>query len=97
MMEQQPCSSHPGSLLVYAWQKLEESTIQWDKWNVFYASYFTVMHCHPLSLSVAVVLTLVLAVGLMETAPTNWTHDEKFLLAFFYISWEGCITTVYCY
>jgi hypothetical protein len=36
---------------------------------VFHTSYFTVMHCHPLSESVAVVLTLVFPVGLAETAP----------------------------
>jgi hypothetical protein len=31
-----------GSWLVYAWQKLEESTLQRDKWTVFHTSYFTV-------------------------------------------------------
>jgi hypothetical protein len=34
--------------------------------GVFHTSYLTVMHCHPLS--VAVVLTLVFAIGLAETA-----------------------------
>jgi hypothetical protein len=45
------------------------------------------MHCHPLSVSVAVVLTLILTIGLAETAPTNWNYGEKFLLAFFYLFW----------
>jgi hypothetical protein len=36
---------------------------------VFHTSYFTVMHCHPFSVSAAVVLTLVFTIGLAETAP----------------------------
>jgi hypothetical protein len=36
------------------------------------------MHCHPLSVSVAVVLTLVFTMGLAETTPANWTHCESF-------------------
>jgi hypothetical protein len=39
------------------------------------------MHCHPLSVSVAVVLALVFTIGLAETACADWTHGEKFLLA----------------
>jgi hypothetical protein len=54
------------------------------------------MHCHPLSVSVAVVLTLVFTIGLKETATTNWTHSERFLLTLFYLFWAGCIITVYC-
>jgi hypothetical protein len=55
------------------------------------------MHCHPLSVSVAVFLTLVFTIGLVETAPADWTHGKKFLLALFYLFWGGCIITVYCY
>jgi hypothetical protein len=36
---------------------------------VFHTSYLTVVHCHPLSVSAAVVLTLVFTTGLAETAP----------------------------
>jgi hypothetical protein len=36
------------------------------------------MHCHPLSVSVAVVLTLIFAIGLVETSPADWTHGESF-------------------
>jgi hypothetical protein len=43
------------------------------------------MHCHPLS--VAAVLTLVFTVGLVENAPADWTHGERFLLALFYLFW----------
>jgi uncharacterized membrane protein len=61
-----------------------------DKQTVFHTSYFTVMHCHPLSVSVAVVLTLVFAIGLVETIfPSNWTHGKRFLLALFYLFWAG--------
>jgi hypothetical protein len=45
-----PALITPRSWLVYAQQKLEESILQWDKRTVFYASYFTVMHCYPLCL-----------------------------------------------
>jgi hypothetical protein len=55
------------------------------------------MRCHPLSVSVAVVLTLAFVIGLVETAPANWTQGEKFLLALFYLFGAGCISTVYCY
>jgi hypothetical protein len=37
--------------------------------GVFHPSYLTVMHCQPLSVSAAVVLTIVFAIGLAETAP----------------------------
>jgi hypothetical protein len=70
---------------VYAWQKLEESNLQQDKWVDFHTGYLTVMHCHPLSVSVAVVLTLVFAIGLAETTPTDWSHGERFLFALFYL------------
>jgi hypothetical protein len=55
------------------------------------------MHCHPLSVSAAIVLTLVFAIGLAETAPADWTQGERFLFALFYLFWEGCIITVHCY
>jgi hypothetical protein len=41
------------------------------------------MHCHPLFVSVAVILTTIFAIGLAETAPADWTHGEKFLFALF--------------
>jgi hypothetical protein len=63
----------------------------------FYTRYLTVMHCHLLSVSAAVVLTLVFAIGLAETAVTVWIHSERFLFALFYLFWAGCIITVYCY
>jgi hypothetical protein len=40
----------------------------------FHTSYLTAMHFHPLSVSVAVVLTLVFTTGLVETTPTDWFH-----------------------
>jgi hypothetical protein len=43
------------------------------------------MHCHPLSVSAAVVLTLVFAIGLAETTPDDWSHSEKFLFALFFL------------
>jgi hypothetical protein len=52
----------------------EESTLQQDKRTVFHTSYFTVMYCHPFSVSVAVVLTLVFAIGLAEATPTDWIY-----------------------
>jgi hypothetical protein len=55
------------------------------------------MHCHPLFVSLAIVLTLIFAIGLVETIPTDWTHSKKLLLALFYLFWAGYITTVYCY
>jgi hypothetical protein len=39
------CSCHLGSWLVYVWQKLEKSTIQWDKWTVFCQLFY----CNALS------------------------------------------------
>jgi hypothetical protein len=51
----------------------------------------------PLVLSVAVILTIIFAIGLAETTPTDWTHSEKFLFSLYYLFWEGCIITVYCY
>jgi hypothetical protein len=86
-----------GSWLVYAVPKLMESTIQWDKRTVFHTSYFSVMYCHYLSVSVVVVFPLVFAIGLAETAPTDWNHGERLLLALFHLFWAGCIITVYCY
>jgi hypothetical protein len=44
---------------------------------VFHPSYFTVMHCHPLSVSAAVVLTLVFAIGLAEATPADWYHGKR--------------------
>jgi hypothetical protein len=55
------------------------------------------MHCHSLSVSVAVVLTLAFTIGLAETTPTDCSHGERFLFAFFYLFWAGCKITVYCY
>jgi hypothetical protein len=63
-----PALVTPRSWLVYSRQKLE-STLQWDKHVVFHTSYLTVMHCHPLSVSVAVVLILVFTISLAETTP----------------------------
>jgi hypothetical protein len=57
--------------------------------ELFLFSYFTVMHCHPLFVSVAVVLTLVFAIDLAETTPADWTHREKSLLALFYLFQAG--------
>jgi phosphate/sulfate permease len=48
--------------------------------DCFYTSYLTVMYRHPLSVSVAVVLTIISAIGLAETTPADWTHGEKILL-----------------
>jgi hypothetical protein len=42
-----------------------------EKWIVFHSSYLTVMHCCPFSVSAAVVLTLVFATGLEDTAPAD--------------------------
>jgi hypothetical protein len=55
------------------------------------------MHCHPLFVSVAVILTIIFAIGLAETAPADWTLGKKFLFALFCLFWEGCIITVYRY
>jgi hypothetical protein len=49
------------------------------------------VHCHPLSVSVAVVLTPVFATGLAENAPADWTYGKRFSLALFYLFWAGCI------
>jgi hypothetical protein len=38
---------------------------------VFHTSYLSVMHCHFLSVSAAVVLTLVFTIGLAETTPVD--------------------------
>jgi hypothetical protein len=38
------------------------------------------MHCHPLSVSAAVVLTLVFTIGLAETAPLTGLTVEGFYL-----------------
>jgi hypothetical protein len=46
----------------------------------FHTSYLTVMHCHPLSISAAVVLTLVFTIGLAETAPLIGLTVEGFYL-----------------
>jgi hypothetical protein len=62
---------------MHTWQKLEESTLQQDKRTVFHTSYLTVIHCHPLSVSAAVVLTLVFTIGLAETTPADWSHSER--------------------
>jgi hypothetical protein len=63
----------PGRWLVYTWQKLEVLLLQWDKWTFFYA------RCHPSSVSVAIVLTLVFAIGLSETAPAHWSQWKVFI------------------
>jgi hypothetical protein len=46
--------------------------LQGDKWVVFHISYLTVMHCHPLSVSAAVVLTLAFTIGLAETTLADY-------------------------
>jgi hypothetical protein len=46
------------------------------------------MNCHPLFVSVAVVLTIIFAIGLAETAQLIGTHSERFLFALFYLFWE---------
>jgi hypothetical protein len=78
-------------------RSLKKPTVQWNKLTIFHVSYSTVMHCHPLFVSLAIVLTLIFAIGLVETIPTDWTHSKKLLLALFYLFWAGYITTVYCY
>jgi hypothetical protein len=55
------------------------------------------MHCHFLSVSAAVVLTLVFTIGLAETTPVDWSHCERCLFALFYLFWAGCIITIYYY
>jgi hypothetical protein len=46
------------------------------------------MHCHPLFVSVAIILTIIFTIDLAETTPNEWTHDERFLFALFYLFWE---------
>jgi hypothetical protein len=57
------------------------------------------MHCHILSVSIAVVLTLIFAIGLEETTPPcrmdSWW--KVFISSLFYLFWAGMIITVYCY
>jgi hypothetical protein len=43
------------------------------------------LQCIITLVSVAVVLTLVFAIGLAETTPTDWSHGKRFLLALFYL------------
>jgi hypothetical protein len=49
------------------------------------------MYYHSLSVSVAVVFTLVFATVLAETAPADWTYGKRLLLALFYLFWARCI------
>jgi hypothetical protein len=51
----------------------------------FHTSYLSVMHCHPLSVSAAVIVTLVFAIGLAETTPAEWSYCERFLFALLYL------------
>jgi hypothetical protein len=81
MVGKQPCSSHPWKLTNYAQQKLEGSSLQWDKWVVFHTSYLIVMNCHLLSVSATVVLTLVFTIGLAETTPADWSHSFYLLFS----------------
>jgi hypothetical protein len=67
----QPCPTHHWKLTSLCMGKLEESTLQQDKWIIFHPSYLTVIDCHPFSVSAAVVLTLIFATGLEDTAPAD--------------------------
>jgi hypothetical protein len=97
MAGQQLCSNHTleaDSLrMTEAWG-IDSPMGQLD---CFYTSYLTVMHCHPLFVSVAVILTIIFAIGQAETASADWTHSERFLFVLFYLFWEWCIVAVYCY
>jgi hypothetical protein len=53
-----------------------------DKWVIFHTSYLIVMRCHLLTVFVAVVFTLVFAIGLAETTPTECSHGERFFICF---------------
>jgi hypothetical protein len=64
--------------------------------GLFYTTYLSVMHCHPLFVSVAVILTIVFAIGLAETDPADWSQGERFLLLSC-ISLEGYTIAVHCY
>jgi hypothetical protein len=64
---------------------------------IFHTSYLPVIQCHPLALSVAIVLTIVFAIGLTETTPTDWTPSKRLLLSLFYFFWAECVITIYCY
>ena len=35
------------------------------------------MHCHPLHLSIIVILALIFAIGLAETALDDWKGDKR--------------------
>jgi hypothetical protein len=52
-----------------------------DKRTVFHTSDFTIMHCHPLSLSVTIVLTLVFTIGLAKTAPRQLDPQPKVFIS----------------
>jgi hypothetical protein len=41
-----------------------------------------------LFISVAIILTIIFAIGLAKTTPADWTHNERFLFALFYLFWE---------
>jgi hypothetical protein len=51
----------------------------------FHPSYLTVIHCHCLSVCAAVVLTLIIAIDLAENTLADWSHNERFLFALFYL------------
>ena len=85
----QPCFSHSRSWLIYAQQKLEESTVQWNKrLSLFSVCFLTVMYCH-LFLTIIVILALLFAIELAEATPASWECGERFLLQLTFLLWIG--------
>jgi hypothetical protein len=86
----QPCCHHQWNLTTLCTAEAWGTNSPMGQMYCFHSGYFTVIHCHPFSVSVAVFLTIVFAIG-------DWTHDERLLSALVYPIWAGCIITIYCY
>ena len=73
----------------YTQQKLEESTIWWNKHTVliFYIFFLMMMHCLALFLTVLVILALLFTIGLAEATWASYGYSS-FLL------WIGCFVGI---
>ena len=84
---------------MYTQQEPEESMVRWNKQTVltFYVCFRTVMHCHPLFLTVTAILVRLLAIGLSEAAPAGRECGETSLLALAFLLWLGRFVGISCF
>ena len=108
MKDAEPCSSHSGSWLVHAWQKLEDSSAllqphsgswlvnaQW-KLEDLAVEISMDFHCQPWTLSLIGIIAVLFTTGLASVTPQDCDLSQKLQLAACYLTVVGSLILIRC-